>query len=224
LTNQRKVLVGTPSIDGRVDVWYCDSLLRSVKMAIEKDIYLNAIYTSYDSLIQRARNSLVRIALEQNFDDLVFIDSDVEWDPQWLFNLLDNPEPVVGGALVRKSDKTEGYTVKMSKKDIVYNSRGNLIEVDGIGTGFLKMSRFALEKLWEISPIYKSEDGEINRMIFDVVIQNEELISEDYIACKKWQDLGYKVWLDPTITCKHIGNKKYEGNFNQFLINNGYIL
>jgi choline kinase len=191
-------------------------------MSIEKDIYLHAIYTSYDSLIQRARNSLVRIALEQNFDDLVFVDSDVEWDPQWLFNLLDNPEPVVGGALVRKSDKTEGYTVKMTKKEIVYNSRGNLIEVDGIGTGFLKMSRFALQKLWDISPIYRSDDGEENRMIFDVVIQNEELISEDYIACKKWQDLGYKVWLDPTITCKHIGNKKYEGNFEQFLVKNGY--
>ena len=222
MLNQRRVLVGTPSIDGRVDVWYCDSLLRSVKMSIEKDIYLHAIYTSYDSLIQRARNSLVRIALEQNFDDLVFVDSDVEWDPQWLFNLLDNPEPVVGGALVRKSDKTEGYTVKMTKKEIVYNSRGNLIEVDGIGTGFLKMSRFALQKLWDISPIYRSDDGEENRMIFDVVIQNEELISEDYIACKKWQDLGYKVWLDPTITCKHIGNKKYEGNFEQFLVKNGY--
>jgi hypothetical protein len=223
MENQRKVLVGTPSIDGRVDVWYCDSLLRSVKMAIDKGIYLHAIYTSYDSLIQRARNSLVKIALDQGFDDLVFIDSDVEWNPEWLFNLLDNPEPVVGGALIRKSDDKEGYTVKLSKKEITYNSRGNLIEADGIGTGFLKMSRFALEKLWETSPIYLNDDGEENRMIFDVVIEGTELISEDYIACKKWQQLGYKVWLDPSITCNHIGNKKYKGNFNEFLKKNGYI-
>jgi hypothetical protein len=217
----RKVLIGTPSHDGRVDVWYCNSLLQTVKQSIEKDIYVHAIYTSYDSLIQRSRNSLVKIALEQGFDDLFFIDSDVEWDTDWFFNILNSPEHIVGGALIKKND-IEGYTVKITDKNLKYNNLGTLIEVDGVGTGFMKISKFALEKLWESSTKYFDDNGQINSMVFDVIVENGQLISEDYVVCKKWKDMGYKVWIDPTITCNHIGTKKYTGNLNEFIKINGY--
>ncbi len=218
----RKVLIGTPTLDGRVDVWYASSLERSIRMAEERGIYLHTIFPSYDSLLQRSRNSLLRLALQQEFDDLIFIDSDVEWEPEWLFNLLDKTEPVVGIALVKKSDKNEGYTVKITDKELKYNSDQTLVQVDGVGTGFMKVSRFALEKLWEASTPYKDEGGE-QRMVFDITIdQNGELVSEDYTMCNKWKELGYKVWLDPSATCNHIGIKKWEGNFNNFLEKNGY--
>lgn len=218
----RKVLIGTPSYDGKVDVWYCNSLLNTIKESWNRDIFVHVIYTSYDALIQRSRNNLVKIALQSGFDDLFFIDSDVEWEAEWFFNILNSPEHMVGGALVRKSDINEGYTVKLTNKDLTYNNLGTLIEVDGVGTGFLKMSRFALEKLWEMSPKYIDDDGGEQAMVFDVVIKDGELISEDYVACNKWRELGYKVWIDPTITCNHVGNKKYSGNLQNFLKINGY--
>jgi glycosyltransferase involved in cell wall biosynthesis len=217
----RKVLIGTPSYDGRIDVWFANSLVATVKEAEKKDIFVHAIYTSYDSLVQRARNSLVKLALDGGYDDLFFIDSDIEWEPEWLFRLLNRPEPVVGGALVKKTD-TEGYTVKILDKTLKYSSDKKLLEVNGVGTGFLKVSRFALEKLWEASDPYTSE-GEKHRMVFDIKVENGELISEDYIMCNKWQDLGYKVWLDPTITCNHIGVKKFKGDLNKFLDKNKYV-
>ena len=219
----RKVLIATPSIDGRVDVWYCNSLLQTVKLAMQRGIYMHAVYTSYDSLIQRCRNSLVKIALQQDFDDLIFIDSDVEWDPEWVFNLLRAPEPVVGGALVKKTEDNEGYTVKLVNKELQWNEAKTLIEVDGVGTGFLKISKFALQQLWEMStPYIDDKRDEETRMVFDVIIKDGELISEDYVACNKWKSLGYKIWLDPTITCNHIGNKKYKGNFEKFIESGGY--
>ena len=101
----RRVLIGTPSYDGRIDVWFANSLLGTVKMSYEKNIFVHAIYTSYDSLIQRARNSLFKLAIDGKYDDLFFIDSDAEWQPEWFFTLLERPEPFVGGALVKKSDK-----------------------------------------------------------------------------------------------------------------------
>jgi len=134
----RKVLIGTPTLDGRVDVWYASSLERSIRMGEERGIYVHTIFPSYDSLLQRSRNSLLKLALQQGFDDLIFIDSDVEWEPEWLFNLLEKNEPVVGIALVRKSDKNEGYTVKVTDKELKYNSDQTLIEVEGVGTGFMK--------------------------------------------------------------------------------------
>jgi glycosyltransferase involved in cell wall biosynthesis len=216
----RRVLIGTPSYDGRIDVWFANSLVATVKQAEKKGIFVHAIYTSYDSLIQRARNSLVRLALTGGYDDLFFIDSDCEWEPDWFFRLLDRPEPIVGGALVKKSDK-EGYTVKLVDKQLKWSEDKKLIQVDGVGTGFMKISRFALEKLWEISDPYMSE-GEEHRMICDIKVENGDLISEDYILGNKWKSLGYKVWLDPTITLNHIGTKKFKGNFNQFIQKNGY--
>lgn len=216
----RKVLIGTPSYDGRIDVWFANSLVGTVKMAEKKGIFVHAIYTSYDSLIQRARNNLFKLALEGGYDDLFFIDSDCEWEPEWFFNLLDRPEPIVGGALVKKGD-TEGYTVKITDKQLKYSQDKRLLEVEGVGTGFMKISRFALEKLWDISEPYISA-GQEHRMVCDIKVVNGELISEDYIIANKWQSLGYKVWLDPSITLNHIGIKKFKGNFSNFIKNNGY--
>lgn len=217
----RRVLIGTPCYDGKIDVWFANSLISTVKESISREIHVHAIYTSYDSLVQRARNSLVKIALENQYDDLFFIDSDVEWEPEWFFRLLERPEPVVGGALVKKTDN-EGYTVKLTDKNLKFSEDGKLIQADGVGTGFLKVSRFALEKLWLASDPYTSE-GEEHRMVFDIKVENGDLISEDYIMCNKWKNLGYKVWLDPTITCNHVGIKKFEGNFKNFIERNGYI-
>ena len=217
----RRVLIGTPSYDGRIDVWFANSLLGTVRMAIEKGIHVHAIYTSYDSLIQRARNSLFKLAIDGGYDDLFFIDSDAEWEPEWFFRLLDRPEPIVGGALVKKTSK-EGYTVKLVDKHLKWSEDKKIIEVDGVGTGFLKINRFALEKLWDMSEEYISE-GEKHRMVCDIKVENGDLISEDYILCNKWKSLGYKVWLDPTITLNHIGTKKFKGDFNSFINQHGYV-
>jgi choline kinase len=217
----RRVLIGTPSYDGRIDVWFANSLIETVKQAEKKGIFVHAIYTSYDSLIQRARNSLIKLSIDGKYDDLFFIDSDTEWEPDWFFNLLERPEPIVGGALIKKTEK-EGYTVKLLDKKLKYSEDKKLLQVDGVGTGFMKVSKFALDKLWEISDEYTSE-GEKHRMVFDIKVENGDLISEDYVLCNKWKSLGYKVWLDPTITCNHIGIKKFKGNFKKFIDKNGYV-
>ena len=44
----------------------------------------------------------------------------------------------------------------------------------------MKVSKFALDKLWEISDEYTSE-GEKHRMVFDIKVENGDLISEDYV-------------------------------------------
>ena len=96
----RKVLIGTPAYDGRVDVWFANSLVNTVRMSYEKETIVVPVYMAYDSLVQRARNDLVRLAIEEDFDDLIFIDSDVEWDPAWVFKLLEYPEDEIGRAHV----------------------------------------------------------------------------------------------------------------------------
>lgn len=216
----RKILIGTPCYDGKVDVWYANSLLETIKMSYAKDVFVHVIYVSYDSLVQRARNKLFNLALKSNYDDLFFIDSDVEWKPEWFFRIVERPEPIVGAALVKKSDN-ESYTIKLTEKNLKWSEDNQLIEVDGLGTGFMKISKFAIQKLWDISEPYVT-DNEHSRMVCDIKIENGDLVSEDYVICQKWKSLGYKTWIFPDITINHIGIKKYVGDIKSFLKNNNY--
>lgn len=208
----RKVLLGTPCYDGRLDVWYTNSLVNTIKLAQAKDVEIIPMWVSFDALLQRARNDTIHIALDGDFDDMIWIDSDIEWTPEWFFKLLDHPVDVVGGTYPKKGDKEE-YVLRQTYRRPIDESLG-LIEVDGLGTGFVKLSKKAMRCLWDISmPYIDPKDNQERKMIFDVQIKNGSLHSEDIVMFTKLQEQGFKIWLDPTMTCNHTGPKKFQGNF-----------
>ena len=216
----RRVLIGTPCYDGRIDVWYANSLVNAIRIAESCGIFLHPIWLSYDALIQRARNDLLGMVISENYDDIIFIDSDIEFDPLWIFKLLDSEEDVVGGTYPKKGDN-ESYPVKGLFVNGLLNTttdeRG-LLEVQGIGTGFVKLSRKAVQALWDTSVEYtNTEKGTVSRMMSEVEVVDGDLISEDITMFKRLRGLGFRIWLDPTMTCNHIGNKKYKGNFSNYL-------
>ena len=205
-------MIGTPCYSGSVDVWYVNSLVNTIKMAAERGVEIIPMWVSFDALIQRARNDTIQIALEGGYDDLIWIDSDIEWQPEWFFKLLDYSQDVVGGTYRKKGDREEYVLRKIDKSKI--DPETGLLEVHGLGTGFVKMSRSAMQYLWDVSEIYiDHKDNKERRMIFDVVIKNQDLVSEDIIAFMKLIDGGYKIWLDPEMTCNHIGPYKFQGEF-----------
>lgn len=207
----RKVLIATPSYDGKIDVWFANSLIETLKLGLVNDILVHPIYMSYDALIQRSRNDLLALAVEGDWDDVIWIDSDITWDPRWVLDLLNYDVDVVGGTYPKKSLQSETYPVKCDPDKLILDSRG-LIEVQGLGTGFLRMSKKAIQALWDNSPEY-TEGGQSKRWAFDVRIEDGTLISEDIIVCKRLAELGFPVYLDPVMTCGHVGNLKYTGNF-----------
>ena len=211
---KRKVLVGSPSYNGCIDVWYANSLMQTIKIAEKRDIEIVPMWVSFDALIQRARNDTIAIAIEQECDDLIWIDTDIEWEPEWFFKLLDYSFDVVGGTYPKKGEK-EQYVLSMGPYPNIINSDG-LIQVAGLGTGFLKFSRKACQWLWDNSAPYNEpeKDNSHKRWIFDVVVHGADLISEDIWVCRRLTDEGgFSIYLDPTMTCAHFGGKKYKGNF-----------
>lgn len=211
----RKILVGTPCYDGRIDVWYANSLRFTERLAATKGIDITPIYMSYDSLVQRARNDLVRIALEGGFDDLFFIDSDMRWEPEWAMAIIEHDVDVAGAAYRKKTDDEELYTVKASIP-IPVDIKTGLWIVQGLGTGFLRLSRRALQALWDASEEYRNE-GQVCRWIFDVCPVNGELMGEDMQACTKLRELGFSIHLDPKFTPVHVGIKQYYGDFATYV-------
>ena len=214
---QRKVLIGTPSYDGTLDVWYVNSLVNTVRESEDRGIRIDPIYMSFDALVQRARNDLVDLAIEGGYDELIFIDSDIEWDPSWIFQLLKYKHDVVGGTYRKKTDDYEGYVMKADEGPRVIDTRTGLVKVAGLGTGFMKLSRKALEYLWNGAEPYVDHKDKNSRMVFDIAIQNGVMVSEDILMCQKLTRGGFDIWLDPRMCCNHTGPKKFTGNFINWL-------
>lgn len=206
----RKVMIGTLSYDGRVDVRFVDALLNTMRIT-PPEIAIVPIYMSFDSLIQRARNDTVALALKNGFDDLIFIDSDIEWDPTWIGKLLNYPVDVVGGTYRKKTDTEELYVIKQVQNPAPVDTRTGLMKVDGLGCGFIRLSRRAMQYLWDASEPYQDR-GE-KRMIFEVLVEDGDILSEDIYMCHKLNRGGIQVHLDPRMCCNHVGIKKFEGNF-----------
>jgi glycosyltransferase involved in cell wall biosynthesis len=204
-----KVLIATPAHDGRLDVWYTTSLVNSVRIAQENGIFLHPVFMSYDALVQRARNDLFKLALD--YDAVIWIDADLEWHPMWIMELLNSDKDVIGGTYRKKTDDAELYTVKT--QDLT--TTDGLVKVESLGLGFVKMSKAAVSALWESSQSYQNE-GREGRMVCDIRIVDGQLHSEDTMVFNKLKDLGFNVWLDPRMTCVHIGTKKFYGNFKDF--------
>lgn len=209
----RKVLIATPAYDGRLDVWYTNALVNTIRVAQANGIFVHPVFMSYDALIQRARNDLFALAVEGEYDDMIFIDSDMEWAPEWVMELLSREENVVGGTARKKTDDAEIYVAKTS--DLTVHENG-LIKCEGLGTGFVRLSRKAFMALWDASLEYQNE-GKTRRMICDVQVVDGQLYSEDTVLFKKLTELGFDIWLDPKMTCVHIGTKKFYGNLQAFL-------
>ena len=198
---------------------YTCALLNTVRLAMIKGIDIQVAYTAGDALVQKSRNYLLTSALNNGFDDLIFIDDDIEWDPEWIFKMLDYPVDIVGGVYRKKIDE-EIYAVRLIEP-IQGDSRTGLMKVEGLATGFLRLSRKACVSLWAISDPYTNGMLPNERMIFDLKIEDGILFSEDYVMSRKLSNLGFDLWIDPRMCCVHIGPKPFVGHFIKWLEDSG---
>lgn len=203
----RRILVGTPTHTGAVDMRYTASLIRTDRLLRSHGIDCVPLFTAYDALVQRARNDIVRVAIETCVDDLLFIDADQQWDPQAALAVLQHPVDCIGLPVIRKIG-AERYNVYPPLSP----GPSGLVRVSAIGSGFLRLSRKAFTALWEASEPYKSEYSDA-RMVFDVQVRDGELVGEDIMVCRKLTDLGFDIHIDPAFTVSHVGHKLYEGDF-----------
>lgn len=220
-----KVLVASPGYDGRFDVRFLESITATILYAQQYNIQVMPLYLCYDSLVQRVRNNYFRIAYNNKFDVLFFIDSDIGWNPQDFVKLVLSDKDMIGGGYRKKHDDEELYAFKVKGDtedtfEIVPDEDG-ILEVNGIGCGFLKLSKKCVVQLFESESKYYIDDSSIvTKMICDCVVdKNTRFISEDIVLGFKWQDLGGKVYLDTNIELVHVGNKGYGGNVKKWLAN-----
>lgn len=213
----RKVVIGTPTMDGKVEAEYAVSLAETMRICVQRGIEIYPLCICYESIIQNIRNDLLGAMLKYDCTDIIFIDADQGWDPEWVPKLLSYPVDVVGGTVRKKTDERELYNVKHGSVHIETDPKTGLWMVDSLGTGFLRMTRKAVEALWNSSVEYRVWNKEPSRWVFDIRPIAGQLVGEDVMVSLKLKDLGFQTYLDPDMVCIHIGVKKYIGNFKNWL-------
>jgi hypothetical protein len=212
----RRVLIGTPALDGKVQAWYTDSLCNSIKVCAANGIDLQPVILIDESILPMARNELLNIAYTQEVESIVFIDSDQVWNPFALLEIINSSYDVIGLPVVSKTDEPGKFNVILqSTENIQQDEQGN-IKVDGVGTGFLKLSRKALESLWNSNQTVEFRGKEL-KLICEYATNYNAFVGEDVYLCTKLKELEYDIWVNPNQTCAHIGSKVWTGNFAHFL-------
>lgn len=217
-----KVLLASPSYDGRFDVRFMTSLFYTQQECIKNNIILLPYFLCYDSLIQRARNEYFHCANTSDVDVLFFIDSDIGWEAKDFIKLVLSEHDMIGATYRKKQDIPELYAFKALEDPIEKSGyklkpdENGILEVFGLGCGFLKISKNCFKQLWENENEFYLEKNnshekpiKIKNICDCVVSENNHFISEDIVMCNKWRKLGNKVYLDTNINCTHVGYKEY---------------
>ena len=111
----------------------------------------------------------------------------------------------------------------VNKETKTIGVENGLIKLHDAGTGFMMISREAILKMVKAYPELKyNNDVNISNAdlkdhfyaLFDTMIDpvDRRYLSEDYTFCRRWQELGGDVWLDPSISLNHYGHFCFQGN------------
>src|SRR4051794_5615952 len=96
------ILIGTPNAAGLVNVSYVKSLVDLQKRILQNGWSLTLLQVSL--FLPTARNAIATIFHEQrHFTHLLFVDSDMGFNPDLIVKMLDFGQPIVGAICPHRS-------------------------------------------------------------------------------------------------------------------------
>ena len=216
----RKLFFALPAYDFKVSLKLAISLARFAQQAPAHGIEVNIGSICGCSVVSRARNLLVRDFLETDCTDLIFIDSDINFEPESIFRLMawasDPKKGIVAGVpRTRKSEKVYIAKLDQDEDGVTMNGMG-LVRGLRVATAFRLVQRKVFEDLIEKNPEWAYQDHITQtdlHAVFDFKVTPEGYMGEDFLFCDRARELGYEIWIDPTIKLGHMGIHEYEGDF-----------
>ena len=88
-----------------------------------------------------ARNRLASESISDGFEELMWIDSDIAFEPQSVQRLRSHGLPIVCGLYPKKAEKEWSSQLLPGQKSITLGEGGELIEIHYAATGFLLVRR-----------------------------------------------------------------------------------
>ena len=232
-----KLFLSTPCYGGLCLEKYMKSIVNLQMLLMREGVQLMLDTTENESLVHRARNvSIGRFMQKTDADFFMFIDADVEFDAHSVLRLLNSghdvsvavyPKKVVMWDQAREAvENGDDRNMALLSSSLVANIGATkrsvvngFVEVLDGPTGFMMISREALTKMHEQYPELTCKNDHQNRdfeeycAIFDCMIDpdSKRYLSEDYAFCRRWQQIGGKIYADCNTTLGHVGNLPFHG-------------
>jgi hypothetical protein len=236
-----KPLFMTPCYGGNVAANFANGLLALNNGLWETGMRGVVRIDSGQSLITRARNEAVAQFLrDTSLTHLFWIDADVGFTADQAFRLLLADRDVVAGVYpIKRFDWPEELPAGLTKQTFSHRylrfpvnahdgvsshiDSDGFLEVSEAPTGFMCIRRRVIESMVENLPELKYvPDGPANPELddlyyrfFDVMVEpsTNRYLSEDYAFCRRWRDIGGKVFIDTQSKLSHQGLFTWHGDF-----------
>ena len=218
------VMIAMPCYDS-VKVSTMVSVIKVIQQLAKSGVAVG-INTMKSPLIHQARNYLTSVFLNSDFTHLLFLDSDVEFEPEAVLRMLVAKKDVICTPYRVKSMEVDKkmYTVEL-KKDARMEP-GEIIEITAGPTGIMLINRDVFKKIIEKFPDLKIKnpvfpeagpDHKYYYNFFDFTFEDGYSAGEDVSFCKLVQKLGFKIYANTASFTKHHGSYAWGGRFKDAL-------
>lgn len=155
--------------------------------------------------VDALRDSAADLALSEKFTHLLYLDADNIWPTDTLKRLLTHADlGIVGGLYVMRNEPfapvalKDGFVPDGDSVTHYYHDKdaidsGDLREVDVLGMGCTLVPTNVFRDLGS-RPWFEYANN----------ADGWPVVTEDVPFCQKAKALGYRIWLDPTISCGHV--------------------
>jgi hypothetical protein len=217
----RKLMIAIPAYDGKLNI---DSAFALSNLAVQVQplgVKLYLTHLSGCSLITKARNSLVADFLKSDADTLLFVDADVVINADAVLRLmaLSLGKDITAGIYPRRGmDRKFFLDYYLDENNAMEFDANGLLRVKRIGTGFMMIQRHVIEEMIAAHPEWAYDNNVDNRTdhaIFDLKIVDGQYYGEDYLFCDRATEMGFTVFLDPSISLPHVGQEKFTRDFEE---------
>ena len=191
---KKKLFVATPMYGGACAGMYARSIADLAAICAKYEIPLQLYYLFNESLITRARNYCVDEFLRSDATHLMFIDSDIGFNPQDVIALLalqteESEYDIIGGPYPKKCISWEKIKIAVDKGfadedpnnlekfvgDYVFNPKGGAkeipigqpVEVMEMGTGFMMIRRNTFDVYKKAFPHLSYKPDHVRTAAFD---------------------------------------------------------
>ena len=219
----RSVFIALPAYDFKVSLKLAISLAQFAQQAQQHGVSIQIGSICGCSVVSRARNLLAQDMLDSDCTDLMFIDSDINFEAADIFRLMawtSDPKKGIVAGVPRTRSTTKTYIGTLDRDgdgQLTMNGMG-LVRAKRVATAFMMVRRDVFETLNDAHPEWRYYDERSGRTVpcmFDFMKTDEGYIGEDYLFCDRVREHGFEVWVDPTIKLGHMGVQEYEGEFGK---------
>ena len=186
------------------------------------------INTMKSPLIHQARNYLTSVFLTTQYQYLLFIDSDVEFEPEAVIRMMVAKKNIICTPYrVKAADIDKHiYTVEFKDpKNILVLAEG-LVEIEAGPTGLMLIDRKVFEKIIEnrtdlkiINKATPSADTshKFYYNFFDFGFNDGYAMGEDVSFCRLARGNGFKIYANIESSTTHHGAYAWKGTFGESL-------